>query len=170
MVNQLNMTKISDDSSEGEQLNGENNKPINLPEKKEVVLGSHEVEGVEISMVNSSSRLLSVKKISSSKLLTKYLVSSLRQKTFSTNLALFTKTKPENTNSDLFEIGDEIVDPLEWSGSMGWRWYTGFMIFVVIFIMPLIIGFAVTNILQIKNTSDDPSSWWKCGVYCAFIW
>jgi len=44
------------------------------------------------------------------------------------------------------------------------------MIYISMVIMPLIVGFGITNILQIRDSNEHPSSWWKCGVYCTFIW
>jgi len=73
-------------------------------------------------------------------------------------------------NSALFEVGDDIVDPLMWNGTMGWRWYTGFVIYILMFVASPIIGFTFFNIIQIRSSDLVPSDWWKCGVFCGFVW
>jgi len=63
------------------------------------------------------------------------------------------------------ETGEEFL-----VGSSDWRWYTGFLIYLLILFVPPLIGFCYLNILDIKDSNEDPSSWWKCGVFCGFCW
>jgi len=91
-------------------------------------------------------------------------IKSLEKRTTS----IFTYTVTEN--SALFETTDEDVDPLRWTGTMGWRWYTGFAMYICMMVIPAIIGFAAANILNIRDTQEHPYSWWKCGVFCGVFW
>lgn len=100
-----------------------------------------------------------------SNLLSSTVVASKTLSSASIQLFIIGKTD----DSDLFSIDDEVVDPLEWSGTMGWRWYTGYLIYALTFIMPLLFVFASLNLFQLKDTNADPSSWWKCGLYCALV-
>jgi len=94
----------------------------------------------------------------------------------SENLAIFQRKASkvfqyaETENSALFEMGDDCVDPLMWDGTMGWRWYTGFLIYLLMMVSAPLIGFVAFNILQMRSTMDEPTYWWKCGVFCAFVW
>jgi len=72
--------------------------------------------------------------------------------------------------SVIYTIADESVDPLLWDGPMEWRWCTGIILYTIYFFAPLVLGFTSSYILQIRDTDEDPSSWWKCGVYCSFVW
>jgi len=72
-------------------------------------------------------------------------------------------------NSALFEVGDDVVDPLMWNGTMGWRWYTGFCIYILILVASPIIGFIFFNVIAIRSSDLVPSAWWKCGVFCGFV-
>lgn len=82
--------------------------------------------------------------------------------------SIFKYAKTEN--SALFEVGDDIVDPLMWHGTMGWRWYTGFIIYILILMASPIIGFTFFNVISIRSSDLVPSAWWKCGVFCGFVW
>lgn len=73
-------------------------------------------------------------------------------------------------NSTLFEMTDEDVDPLMWTGTMGWRWYTGFLTYTLMTLVPPMIGFAASNILHIRDSNEHPLSWWKCGIFCGVVW
>lgn len=98
------------------------------------------------------------------------LVKFVQRSVQETKARVVVKTRRKKAKSLLYKIADESVDPLEWNGTVEWHWFTGFVIYVIIFILPLVIGFTSSQILQISNTNDNPSSWYKCGIYCAFIW
>merc|ERR1719499_316517 len=87
---------------------------------------------------------------------------------FNRRSTLFTYAATEN--SKLFNVADEVVDPLVWQGTMGWRWYSGFLIYILTTIAAPIIGFIFFNIIQIRSSDQFPSNWWKCGVFCGFVW
>jgi len=72
---------------------------------------------------------------------------------------IFTKTATNNASITIYQIGDQSVDPLRWNGTMEWRWFTGIGIYAIFFLSPLIIGFTITYLLQIRDTNEDPSSW-----------
>jgi len=169
MFDQLksNMSKISCHSSKKTRIEIQTNVPINQEVvEEESQHMPEETKDKVLSAYNSSSRLISPSSLDATRMNT-LIKSGLEYQKKGISM-MFTTEHSER--SELFEIADEAVDPLEWGGETGWRWYTGFFIYVVIFIGPLLIGFVFTNMLQITNSAEDPSSWWKCGVYCFFIW
>jgi len=75
---------------------------------------------------------------------------------FNRRSTLFTYAATEN--SKLFNVADEVVDPLVWQGTMGWRWYSGFLIYILTTIAAPIIGFIFFNIIQIRSSDQFPSN------------